>query len=303
MGTPYVYGGTSAKGLDCSGLVFLVFKDATGRNLPRTVDTLGQWVLPIPRRELIAGDLVFFDLEAEGKDRSAAAAIGPAAIAAADHVGIYMGDGQFLHAASEGSRRGVIKNSLSESSWSRRYLFAGRVVSASALSGLAFEMNVLGIANGEAIVGGGAPELELRGAGLGAALSLPVFNNFSLSLRGRAEYDELLGTLRLPLELAIGQNVGFSLFAGPAFTLGRPRLLATDSSPARAYEAPLSWIGTAGLRWAAPMIRSGASGLGLFFELRFNRYLPLDGLPENLAADRNATISLGLGLRYRWVRY
>jgi hypothetical protein len=51
------------------------------------------------------------------------------------------------------------------------------------------------------------------------------------------------------------------------------------------------------------MIRSGASGLGLFFELRYNRYLVLPGQPEELAVDRNATISLGIGLRYRWVRY
>jgi len=199
--------------------------------------------------------------------------------------------------------KGVTRDSLSEPSWSRRYLFAGRVVSASPLSGLAIETGVLGILNAEALVGGGAPELELRGAGFGAAVSLSIFGNFSIGLRGRAEYDELLDSFRLPLELVLGQTVGFSLFAGPAFTLGSPELSATESSPARAYEAPLSWIGTAGLRWSAPMIRSGASGLGLFFELRFNRYLPLEELPEDLASDRNATISLGIGLRYRWVRY
>ncbi len=303
IGTPYVYGGTNSKGLDCSGYVFLVFKEATGRTVPRTVATLGQWVLIIPRKELTAGDLVFFDLEATASRSGTYTSIGPAVIAAADHVGIYTGEGQFLHATSRGSRRGVTRDSLSESSWSRRFLFAGRVVSASPLSGLGIEANVLGILNAEALVGGGAPELELRGAGLGAALSLPVFNNFSLGLRGRTEYDELLGTFRFPLELVIGQNAGFSFFAGPVFTLGEPGLSATESSPARGYNAPLSWIGTAGLRWSSPLIRSGASGLGLFFELRFNRYLPLAGLPEDLSADRNATISLGLGLRYRWVRY
>ena len=125
-------------------------------------------------------------------------------------------------------------------------------------------------------------------AGLGAAVSLPIFNNFSIGLRGRAEYDELLGILRLPLELVIGQNVGFSLFAGPAFTLGAPELSATDSGPTRGYDAPLDWLGTAGIRWSTPMIRSGASGLGLFFELRYNRYLVLPGQPEELAVDRNA---------------
>ncbi len=169
IGTPYVYGGTSPKGLDCSGYVFLVFKEATGRNLPRTVSSLGRWVLIIPRKELIAGDLVFFDLEAPDSGSGYDTPIGPAVIAAADHVGIYVGDGQFLHSASAGSRRGVTRNSLSESSWSRRYLFAGRVVSASPLSGLAIEASVLGIVNGDALVGGGAPPQERGGARQGAA--------------------------------------------------------------------------------------------------------------------------------------
>ncbi|MDD3981037.1 MAG: C40 family peptidase [Spirochaetia bacterium] len=303
IGTPYIYGGTSSKGLDCSGLVFMVFKEATGQSVPRTVATLGQWVLIIPRKELVAGDLVFFDLEAASYGKGADSVISSSAIAAADHVGIYTGEGQFLHSASAGIRRGVTRDSLSEASWARRFLFAGRVVSASPLSGMALETGALGILNAQALVGGGAPELELRGAGLNVAVSFPLFSNFSVGLRGRAEYDELLGTFRLPLELVIGQNLGFSLFAGPALTLGEPELATADSSPARSYAAPLAWIGTAGLRWAAPMIRSGASGLGLFFELRFNRYLPQAGQPQDLAADRNATISLGVGLRYRWIRY
>ena len=158
---------------------------------------------------------------------------------------------------------------------------------------------VWGGAGGRGGAGGGPP----RAPGLGAAVSLPVFNNFTIGLRGRLEWDELLGTFRLPLELVIGQTIGFSLFAGPALTLGEPGLAAAGSSAARSYEAPLAWLSTAGLRWSAPMIRSGASGLGLFFELRFNHYLPQAGQPADLAADRNAAISLGVGLRYRRVHY
>jgi cell wall-associated NlpC family hydrolase len=109
MGTPYVFGGESAKGIDCSGLVYLVFKEATGRTVPRTVDTLGPWVLLIPRQELKAGDLVFFNLNSTSSTASRGSSPSKATLAAADHVGIYAGDNEFYHAASAGSRTGVIK--------------------------------------------------------------------------------------------------------------------------------------------------------------------------------------------------
>ncbi len=303
MGTPYVFGGESAKGIDCSGLVYLVFKEATGRTVPRTVDTLGPWVLLIPRQELKAGDLVFFNLNSASSTASRGSSPSKATFAAADHVGIYAGDNEFYHAASAGSRTGVIKNSLSEASWSRRFLFAGRAVPASALSGLSFEVGLLGILDAGMISGQTDQGQTLRGAGLSLSTHYPVGNNFSLGLRTRLEYDDLLSDFRIPLELVIGQNTGFSLFAGPALTLGEPGLAADTSSPARAYEAPASWISTAGLRWSAAPVNYGASGFGLFLELRFNRYLPVTGEPENLEADRRAAISLSLGFRYKTVHY
>lgn len=300
IGTPYVFGGESEKGLDCSGLVFLVFKEATGRIVPRTVDTLGAWVLAIPKKELKPGDLVFFELDKPVAQNTSSATISPSA---ADHVAIYEGDGYFLHAASAGSRRGVIRNSLDEPAWSKRFLFAGRIVSASPLSGLAFEASLTAILDAEALLGSLSPAIELRGGGISFAATLPVMRNFSFGLRSRIEWDELLGTLRIPLELVLGQNTGFSIFAGPALTLGDPSLPASASEPARGYETPTSWIASAGIRWSAPMLRSGASGAGLFSELRFSRYLPLPGLPEDLEADRRATISLAMGLRFRSTRY
>ena len=303
IGTPYVFGGESAKGIDCSGFVFLVFRQATGHVVPRTVDTLGHWVLMIPRKELTSGDLVFFELDTPVAQSKAGTAFSPSLASAADHVAIYEGDGYFLHAASAGTRTGVIRNSLSEPAWSKRFLFAGRIVSASPLSGLAFEAGLLGVLDAEALLGDSSPVLALRGGGLSLALSLPVMSNFSFGLRGRIEWDGLLGTLRVPLELLLGQNTGFSIFVGPALTLGEPGLPASESNPCRGYKAPASWIASAGIRWSPPMIRSGASGAGLFSELRFNRYLPLPGLPEDLTADRRATISLAMGIRFRRTRY
>lgn len=286
LGTPYRYGGKNRQGIDCSGLVYLVFGEATGHSIPRTVDEQGLWVLIIPRRELQPGDLVFFNLDAKAE---------------ADHVGIYSGEGNFVHAASAGTKTGVRVNSLSEPAWSRRFLFAGRVVSASALSGLAIDVGAGAALDATA---GAAGEFELRGAGLWVAASFPLAGNFFAGIQTGARWDNLLNVARFPLELVLGQISGFSIFAGPALTIGSPRLAASETGGIeRGYEAVSAWIASAGIRWSPILLRSGPSSAGIFAEVRFDHYLPLPGQPEDLSADRRTAISVGLGLRFRSVHY
>lgn len=299
LGTPYRFGGEDEDGLDCSGLVFLVFGEATGRSIPRTVAEQRRWVLVIPKRELKPGDLVFFSMLPRA---------GAAPAASADHVGIYEGDGNFLHAASAGSPSGVVRNSLDEAAWSRRFLFAGRAVPASALSGAAFEWGLAVLLDAETaggISGDGALFGEiLRGAGFRLAATFPLARNFSTGIQCRIEWDALLDVARIPLELVLGQNSGFSIFAGPALTLGSPRIPAAETGSAdRSYEAIGGWIASAGLRWSPLVLRSGASVSGPFAEIRFDRFLPIPGQAEDVAADRRATITFAIGLRFRNVRY
>jgi len=110
LGVPYVYAGASQSGVDCSGLVYRVYRDVMGQELPRGVSRLmqaGRAVGDSPS----AGDLLFFDTTG-----------GPS------HVGISLGDGRFVHAASEGPRTGVIVSSLSEKYYHTRYLGARRYI-------------------------------------------------------------------------------------------------------------------------------------------------------------------------------
>jgi len=284
LGTPYRYGGKDRQGLDCSGLVYLVFGETTGRAIPRTVGEQGLWVLVIPKRELQPGDLVFFNLDAKAE---------------ADHVGIYSGEGNFVHAASAGAKTGVRVNSLSEKAWAQRFLFAGRAVSASALSGFALDVGA-----GAALDAIDTDRPELRGAGLWVAAGYPLFRNFSAGIQGGARWDSLLGSVRFPLELVIGQISGFSIFAGPALTIGSPRLAASETGGVeRVYEPVSAWIASAGIRWSPILFHPGSSAAGIFAEVRFDRYLPQAGQPEDLPADRRAAVSVGIGLRLRSVHY
>ena len=111
VGNPYRLGGISpATGLDCSGFVGHVFRQTTGVVLPRDSLAISETTQPLAPAELEPGDLVFFNT----LDR------------AFSHVGIYLGDARFVHAAS--SRTGVVLiSSLNDPYWKSRYDGARRV--------------------------------------------------------------------------------------------------------------------------------------------------------------------------------
>lgn len=108
IGVPYVWGGTSFGGVDCSGFVYAVFEH-NGIDVPRTADSQFAVGRPISTRDLRPGDLVFFQTYAPG----------------ASHVGIYLGGGRFVHASASD---GVRIDELSMDYYASRYIGARRLI-------------------------------------------------------------------------------------------------------------------------------------------------------------------------------
>ncbi len=110
LGAPYVFGGTSRDGVDCSGLVYAVYREH-GIGLPRDSASMYGVGSSVGRGNLRPGDLVFFKNTYK---------------AGISHVGIYVGSNQFVHSANSG--RGVVVSSLGEDYYASRYVGASRVM-------------------------------------------------------------------------------------------------------------------------------------------------------------------------------
>lgn len=112
IGTPYRFGGSTARGTDCSGFVHRLYNEVYKIGVPRTSSaSLMATTSRVSKGNLREGDLVFFNINNRRGGR-------------ASHVGVYLKDGLFVHATTQ---NGVIISSLSEPYYRRTYLGGGRV--------------------------------------------------------------------------------------------------------------------------------------------------------------------------------
>ena len=265
-GSPYVYGGKDPSGFDCSGLVYRVYREALGAVLPRTAREQYAYSEPIDASEIQIGDLVFFDTA------------GPIS-----HVGIYEGEGRFVHAASEGPKKGVVESSLSEAYWAKAFSAAGRIIPPAEYLGLIFSASLGPSFGAEDFLRGIRGSFGVAYAILGVETGLEL----------RPEYDASLGVFRLPAVLALGIDRKLKAFAGPALTLGSPNL-----GGSREYEARGGILATVGLEYTPFSFRVGTRKLGLGGELVYDHYVSEE--KSDFAKDAAARIRVGLFLSTRW---
>ena len=108
LGTPHRMGGLSPRGIDCSGLVVVLYDDLFDMRLPRTTRALMRKGRRVEKRNLTAGDLVFFKPDTKFH-----------------HVGIYIGQGEFVHASTS---YGVMLSRMDDDFWRQCYLTSRRLL-------------------------------------------------------------------------------------------------------------------------------------------------------------------------------
>ncbi|MCR8744095.1 SH3 domain-containing protein [Romboutsia lituseburensis] len=111
LGKPYVWGAEGPNSFDCSGLTYYVYKNAAGVNLPRTSKEQSGYGTTVSRSNLQPGDLIFSSTDGSGS---------------VSHVGIYIGNGEMIHAPKPGDV--VQRTSINNSYWNSAYLWAKRIV-------------------------------------------------------------------------------------------------------------------------------------------------------------------------------
>lgn len=108
-GTRYVLGGTTKRGVDCSGFTQVTYQELFGKSLPRMTVDQAKVGKKIARDQLKTGDLVFFNTGRGPNGK---------------HVGIYVKNGEFLHAST---KKGVIYSNLNNPYWNKAFWQARRL--------------------------------------------------------------------------------------------------------------------------------------------------------------------------------
>jgi len=299
LGVSYRYSGLDRNGLDCSGLVYLSFREGLGITIPRSSERIYAWAEKIDTRELQPGDLVFFVTTGS----------------AVSHLGIYAGGGRFIHSASEGPHTGVIYSRLDESYWNRTYRGAGRALPWNEEAAQVIAQS--GGRTGGSGVGGKNtgdnsgwgneyPEQRWENSGFFTGFGLAwtwggvfgesssVFggisafaaagykwSQFRTALELRPVWDQVEGIFRLPLTLSFGTDI-FQVFGGPVYAFGE------------------GWLLEAGLSAAVSPIRISRGALSFYGELAWQPYYWVSGENFNFENDVISNLRASTGVRYLW---
>ena len=247
VGCPYVYGAIGPDKFDCSGLVYYVARESIQKQMPRTAKAIYNYCRIVPDKEKEVGDLLFFKTNDS---------------APITHVGIYIGNNQFISAISDGPNTGVIISSLKQDYWKPKYVACGQFLksgkskTSSDDSDDLFDSEDETESDGSSTAVKGSSFFNQKAEGLSAITadaalfcnwSLLAPNSFMFQWRGidlmtniryskwilepglglGLRFNYGLGVFQMPIVISATINDYFRFYAGPVITFGNPHMMVT----------------------------------------------------------------------------
>ena len=318
LGVPYVYAGLSNRGLDCSGFIRVSYNDALGipfAQMPASAAGQHSWAERVPIANAQPGDLLFFRT---------------GTTSAVTHVGLYLGNRQFLHAASAGPRTGIIYSNLDESYYAERFVSAGRAIPAGSASSSSSNRQRNTEPSGESsnrekkpekkrdpedklgffVSAGAAPiwtfvfvnDTIYRGFSTHVGIGKEFTQRFSLGFELRPEKDRIFDIYRMPITLSWAPGKMFRFFGGPVISFSDTAsfdFIGTEGSVSeQAYDCAPTWFGAAGVTFTPFVFNIKSNEIAPYAEASWMNYRhKITG--ESRASDISASFRVTTGLRWR----
>lgn len=305
VGSPYIRGATGPNSFDCSGLVFYVARESIQVQLPRTVKAMYGYVKIVPNSEREIGDLVFFKTTGDGT---------------VSHVGIYIGNGQFISAVSDGPNTGVIVSSLRENYWKRCYASTGKFLQPANMTekidedsvAISVNSNVLRTANKSSKSSEKISDKILFDSSISGDWSFFSSKKVMPNFRGITAQVNLLYK-DMPLNPGIGTmlkwNYGVGIFqvpvifslsfgnyvrayAGPVFTFGKAELPDTNEEISASI-----FPGMIGISWQTPSLSKKNVKVHIFQDISYSVFNNADNSSLSFIDSVAAGLVFNTGLR------
>ncbi len=315
IGCPYVSGATGPDAFDCSGFIYAVSSQSIGIQLPRTTKAMYDFVQITSDSQKEAGDLVFFKTTGSGD---------------VSHVGLYIGNNQFIHCASDGPNTGVIVSSLKEAYWKGKYYQSGRFISPSqqgVLEAPVSDDEIKTVSTPKkAQAKPAAKKTPSKRKSNSDFLSKVVVDGtlaldwnlftpdyFRLVFRGvdtmfNARYskstcqpgvgagfkwDSGTGVVQLPIVASFTVTDYFRLYAGPVITLGTPYTPGRDEDKIQAGVFP----GILGVTWNTPGIKAGLTEISFSQDIHYSVYNKTNGSALSPVKSLSSGLVFSTGVR------
>lgn len=299
IGTPYLYGGLTKDGIDCSGFVFTTVRDSAGIQLPRTVKALYSFVQMIPDSKKQKGDLVFF--------RTVESTI--------SHVGIYIGKDQFMHSVSDGPNTGVIVSSLKENYWKTRYAGVGTFFP------VEYEETNTFIASNDTNTSSSSTttsnnKKKISTFSVDSSLFLNwnflTTDQFLFNVRGVTfqvhgvynkwilhpgfgidfKYEPKMNIFQIPMYLSLSPKDFFRIYSGVVFTIGKPVLIGSGEEINSSI-----FPGILGISFQTPSIQIGKTELRFVQDLNYTIFNKKNNFALNFVDSVVAGLVFQSGIR------